>query len=87
MAEMYVMLWEEGKARSSQEAWGHKYSGTMTQGHRRAQHILFKGVILVKELMSLPHPEWYTLQIICPLSHWPGQVLMESQVEAVYLQY
>lgn len=58
----------------------------MIQGHRRAQHILLKGVILFKELMSLPCPEWYTLQIICPRSHWPGQVLMGSQVEDAYLQ-
>lgn len=83
---MCVMLWEEGKARSSQGAWGHLYSNAMIQGHRRAQYILLKGVILFKELMSLPCPEWYTLQIICPLLYWLGQVLMESQVEDVYLQ-
>lgn len=57
MAEMYVMLWEEGKDRSYQEAWGHVYSDTMIQGSKRTQHILFKGVILFKELMSLPNPE------------------------------
>lgn len=66
---MCVMLWEEGKARSSQGAWGHIHSDTIIQGHRRAQHILVKGVIIFKRTHESPLPRMVHVANYLSLSH------------------